>query len=117
MTGEIFAIFKGEFGLSAFLRRTSGDNVLGGRVAQDGGAELFVDKNAGLLLRCAVRERGQEALVDDLFGAGDLRRLRIAQGRLVAKHFGLERAAVIKRLNVEGTIVSSRHQAPPLSLR
>src|ERR1700733_4957147 len=117
VTREILAIFKVEFGLSAFLRRTGGDNALGGSVAQDGGTELFVDKNACLFSRYAVRKRGQEAFVDDLFGAGDLPRLRIAQGRLPAKQFGLERVAMIERQNVEGTIVSSRHQAAPLSLR
>ena len=114
---EILAIFEIEFVLPAFLRRASGGDVLGGGVAQNGGAELLVHQDAGLLLRHAAGERAMKAVVDHLLGAGDLGCLRIAQRRLPAEHFGLERAAMIEGQNIEWAIISSRHQAAPLSLR
>jgi carbon-monoxide dehydrogenase small subunit len=75
---EILAILEIEFVLSAFLRRASGDDIPGRGVAQDGGAKLLVDKDARLILRYAAGERCKKAIVDDSFGSGDLRRLRIA---------------------------------------
>jgi len=45
---KILAIFEVELVLPALLRRAGGDDALGGRVAQDGGAELLVHQDAGL---------------------------------------------------------------------
>jgi hypothetical protein len=76
--GEVLAILEVERVLSALLRRAGGDDALGGRIAQDGGAELLVHQDAGLFLGRASSERRQEAIVDDLLGASDFGCLRIA---------------------------------------
>ena len=57
MAREILAIFEVELVLPALLRRAGGDDTLGRRIAQDGGAELLVDQDAGLLLGHAAGER------------------------------------------------------------
>ena len=54
------------------------------RIAQDGGAELLVDQDAGLLLRHAAARR-LEAVVDHLLGGGDLGGLSRRQRRLPAE--------------------------------
>src|SRR6185369_6015016 len=117
MAREILAILEVELLLSALLRRAGGDDALGSGIAEDGGAELLVHQDAGLLLGRASGERRQQAVVDDLLGARDLGSLRIAQRRLPAEQPGLEGAAVIEGQNIERVVVPSRHQAAPLSLR
>src|SRR5262249_55796241 len=57
-TERVRAIFKVEFGLSAFLQRARSDDIPRLGVAQDRRTELFVDEDAGLLRRYAARERG-----------------------------------------------------------
>jgi hypothetical protein len=116
MARETLAIFEIELVLSALLRRAGGDDTLGGRIAQDRGAELLVHQDAGLFLGHAAGERRLEAIVDDLLGAGDFGCLRIAQGRLPAEQLGLERAAVVEGQNVQRAVIASGHQADPLSL-
>ena len=52
-------------------------------VAQDGGAELLVDQDAGLRLGHAGGDRGLEAVVDHLLGRGDLARSARRRARRV----------------------------------
>jgi hypothetical protein len=80
MAREILAIFEVELVLSALFRRTGGDDIPGRRIAQDGGAELFVHQNAGPSRWHASGQRRSEAVVDHLFGTGDVGGLRVAQG-------------------------------------
>ena len=117
MAREILAIFEIELLLPALFRRAGGDDILGGRLLKDRGAELFVHQDAGLFLGHSSDQRRLEAFVDDLLGAGDFGRLGIAERRLPAEQLGLEGAAVIERLNVERAVIPSRHQSDPLSLR
>ena len=117
MAREILAILEVELVLAALLGRTGGDDTLGRRIAQDRGAELLVDQDAGLVLGHAAGQRRAEAVIDDLLGAGDFGGLRVAERRLPAEQPALEGAAVIERLDVERPIVSPRHQALPFSLR
>jgi hypothetical protein len=78
MAREILAILEIELVLSALLGRAGGDDTPRNRIAQDRGAELLVHQDAGLLLRHASAERRAEAIVDNLLGAGDFGRLRLA---------------------------------------
>src|SRR5207253_4323716 len=114
VTHEIFAVLKVELVLSALLCRTGGGNALGGRVAQDRGAELLVDQDAGLSGGRAAGQRRPEAVIDDLLGAGDFGGLGTAERRLPAEQPALEGTAVIERQNIERPIVSPRHQAAAL---
>ena len=116
MAREILAIFEVELVLSALLRRTGRDDALGGRIAQDGSAELLVHQDAGLRRGRAARQRRLEAVVDHLLGAGDLGGLRVAQRRLPAEQLGLEGATVIERQDIERAIEPSSHQAGSLEL-
>src|SRR5204862_4932270 len=100
-----------------FLGRAGGDDAGGSRIPQDGGAELLVHQDAGLVLRRAGRECREEAVIDDPFGGGDFCGLRLAQRGLPAEHLRLKRAAMIERLDIEWTVISSRHQPPPFILR
>ena len=78
---------------------------------EDGGAELLVHQDAGLLLRHAALDRGLEAVVDDFLGGGDLGRLRGGQGALPAEHLLLERAAVVEGQDVQRLVESDGHDA------
>src|SRR6266852_5509623 len=70
--GEILAVLKIELFLSAFFGRARGCIAVHPRVMKDGCSELLVHQDAGLLLRYAGFEGRSEAVVDDLFGGGDL---------------------------------------------
>src|SRR5207302_1251852 len=70
MAGEILTILKVELLLAALLRRTGGGGALGGRVAQDRGAELLVDEDAGLGGGRAAGQRPPGAAINDLPGGG-----------------------------------------------
>ena len=59
----------------------------------------------------------EEAVIDDLLGAGDFGGLGVAERRLQTEQPALEGTAVIERLDVERPIVSPRHQALPFILR
>jgi hypothetical protein len=114
---EILAVLEVELVLSAFLGRTGGDDALGLRIAQDRGAELLVDQDAGLVGGRAAAQRRAEAVLDDLLGAGDFGGLRVAERRLETEKPALEGTAVIERLDVERPIVPARHQPFPFILR
>src|SRR5262249_51222944 len=113
MTREILAIFELEFFLAALLCRAGSDDALGLGIAQDSGAELLIDQDAGLVLGDAGRKCRLESVIDDPLGGGDLRGLRLAQWRFPIEELGLEGAAVVERQNVKGTGISTRHQRLP----
>src|SRR5262245_48470471 len=118
MARKGLAIFEVELVLAAFLGGTRGGEAVGLGVAQDGGPELLVGQHRGLVPGRAARQRGAEAVVDDLLGRGDLFRLVIAQRRLPVEQARLERAAMIERHEIERAIVAPRwHRVYPLSLR
>ncbi len=115
--GEVLAVLEIELVLPALLGGTGRGVAVFRGVAEDGGAELLVHQDAGLFLWHACGERRLEAVIDDPLGAGDFGCLRVAQRGLPAEQLGLEGAAMIERQNVQGAVISSRHQAAPLSLR
>ena len=73
--GELLAVLEVKLFLPAFLGGTSGVESVCRGVAQDGGAELLVDQDAGLFLGHAARDGRLEAVVDHLLGGGNLGRL------------------------------------------
>src|SRR5262252_2570244 len=94
--GEVIAVFELEFLLPALLDRGRERVTARGRVAKDGGPELLVHQDACLLLWRAGFDSGLEAVVNDLLGAGDLRRLLRGQILPPSEHLQLERGAMIK---------------------
>src|SRR5262245_29383672 len=98
--GEVIAVFELEFLLSTLLDGARERVTTSGRVAKDGGAELLVHQDACLLLWHAGFDSGLEAVVDDLLGAGDLRRLLRGQILPPSEHLQLERGAMIKGQDV-----------------
>ena len=69
---KIFAIFKVEILLAALLSRTGEGKTLLSRVAKNGRAKLLIHQDGGLLLRHAVRNGLQKAVVDHLLGRRNL---------------------------------------------
>jgi hypothetical protein len=57
------------------------------RVAQDRGAVLVVDEDAGRLARHVLGQREVQSVVDDLLAGGDCRRLFGGERRGEAEHF------------------------------
>jgi hypothetical protein len=117
MARKRLAIFEIEFVLAALLRRAGGDDAFGLGIAENGGAELFIDQDARLILWHTGVKGRFESLIDDPLGTGDLGGLCFAQRRPPTEQSGLERPAVVEGQNVERTVISTRHQAVPLSLR
>jgi len=72
---EFFAVLKIELFLSAFFGRARGCVRARLCVLQDRCAELFVDQDAGLILRYPGSKGSPEAIVDHLLARGDLDRL------------------------------------------
>src|SRR5262245_26537385 len=117
MPGEVIAVFEVELRLAALLGG-AGDGVPARRrIATDGGAELLVDEDAGLLRRDPGRDGVLEAVVDHLLGSRDLRGLLGAQRPFPAEHLGLERAPVVEGQDVQIPIESEAHRTTSLSLR
>ena len=112
MAGEVLAVLEVELVLPAFLRRTGSNDELGPGIAQDGGAELLVDQDARPVARRAAGQCREEAVVDDALGGRDLGRLGRAQRRLPAEQSGLERPAMVERLDIEGPVPAARHHDP-----
>src|SRR5262249_1190931 len=107
--GEVLAVLEIELVLAALLGRAGRDVAAAVGVAEDGGAELLIDQDARLLLRHPGSDGHLEALVDDLLGGGDLRRLRRRQRVLVAEQLRLERTAAIERQHVQPLIRANSH--------
>src|SRR5882672_3078673 len=103
---EVFAVFELELLLAALLDRVCELVTARGRVAKDGGAELLVHQDARLLLWRAGFDRGLEAVVDDLLGGGDLRRLLRGQILPPSEHFQFERGAMIKGQDVQWPVIA-----------
>src|SRR5205807_1113173 len=99
--GKILAVLEIELILSAFLGGTSDSKAVRFSLPQNRRAKLFVDQDTGLLSGYSLIDRRLEAVVDNLLRVGYLRRLFGRQRACPAKHAGLERAAVIKRQDIE----------------
>jgi hypothetical protein len=78
MAREILAVFKVEVLLTALLRWTGGDDVFRSCIAQDAGAELLVDQDAGLFFWQATGQGGAKSIIDDRLGAADFGCLLLA---------------------------------------
>src|SRR5262249_60294355 len=87
------------------------------RVAEDGGAELPVDQDAGLLLGYAGGDGAPEAVVDHPLRRRDLRRLLGIQGAFPPEHLGLEGPPVVEGQDVQVLIESDLHGATSRSRR
>ena len=96
MPRKVVAVLEVELVLPTLLRGGCSHVSVLGRILQNSGPELLVDEDAGALFGDSRRDGGLEAVVDHLFGGGDLRRLLCAQEPLPAEHPRLERAAMIK---------------------
>src|SRR5262245_25344450 len=104
--GEVIAVFELELLLSALLDGVCERVTARGRVAKDVGAELLVHQDACLLLWHAGFDSGLEAVVDDLLGARDLRRLLRGQILPPSEHLQLERGAMIEGKDVQGIVIA-----------
>ena len=71
MLGEFLTVLEIEFFLTALLSRASSCMAVRPGIAKNGTAELFINKNSGLLLRHASVESRLEAIIDYLLGGGD----------------------------------------------
>ena len=100
MLGEVLAVLKVELLLPAFLRRARGHVSPRCGIAKYGRAELLVHQDSGFLFGHASRDRRLEAVIDHLLGSSNLRPLLRSQRTLPAEHSRLERAAVVKGLDI-----------------
>src|SRR5437899_307911 len=100
----VVAVLEVELVLPALLRRRGGEKATRPRVAEDRGAELFVDEDSGARLRHATSDRGEEALVDDRLRRRDPRRLLGGERPLPAEETRLERPAVVEGEDVERSV-------------
>ena len=114
---EVLAVLEIELRLTALFGGARGRVSVRRRVAKDGGPELLVHQDAGLVFRNAASDGGQEAVVDDLLGGGDLRGLVGAERALPPEQLLRERAAVIEGHDVQRLVVADGHDGPPLALR
>src|SRR5262245_22123425 len=105
MPCEVVAILEVKLVLPALLRGGCGNVAMLGRILENGVPELLIDEDAGALLRHSAGDSGFEAVVDHLFGGGDLCGLFRAQGALPAKHPCLEGAAMVKGQDIQGEII------------
>mgnify|MGYP003694178497 CR=1 FL=1 len=117
MRGEVVAVLEIELRLPALLGGTRGHVPFGRGIAQDGGAELLVDEDAGPLLPNTGRDGAREAVIDHALGGRDLRRLVGGQRPFPAEHLGLERLAMVEGKDVEVAIVSEGHRTTSRSRR
>ena len=100
MPREIVVVFEVELVLAAFLGRRGRDEALGGRIAQDRRAELFVDQDASPIVRHAVGHGFEEAIVNDLLASGHVGGLLGRHRFVVAENFFAVGVAMIERQNV-----------------
>ena len=73
--GELLTVLEIELFLAALFNGAGRRVAVGRCVAKNGGAELFIHQDGGLLPGHAKGYGGFEAIVDHLLGSGDLRRL------------------------------------------
>src|SRR5206468_11638749 len=83
-------------------------------VAQEVGAELLIDQDAGGLARHAALQRRPQPVIDDPLAGGDRRGLFRSQGRGEAEQPLLERSAMIEGQDVERPVISNVHLKSPL---
>ena len=115
--GEIRAVFEVELLLPALFGGTGCCKPLRRGIAEDGGAELLVNQNAGFLLGHTSRQGRLKGVIDDLLGRSNLCRLLWAQRAGPAEHLRLEGSAVIEGQEVEGSSISSSGHPFSLSFR
>ena len=117
VSSEVLAVLEVEVLLATLLRRGGEGEALGCRIPENGRSELLIHEDAGLGFGDAGGKRALEAVVDDLFGGGNLRRLRGIKGALPAEHFRLEAPPVVERQNVKGRVIAANHVEAPFSFR
>src|SRR5439155_4042725 len=100
----VVAVLEIELVLAALLRRGGGEQGTRPRVAEDRGAELFVDEDTGVRFRHAAGDGGEEALVDDRLRRRDPIRLLRGERALPSEEARLEGPAVVERENVERSV-------------
>src|SRR5579864_8639773 len=76
---------------------------------QDGGAELLIHQDGGVLLWRPACDTGLKTVVDHLFGIGDFSRLHGAQRSFPAEHLRLEGFALIEGQDVQGLVETDAH--------
>src|SRR2546422_865971 len=86
----VVAVLEVELVLAALLRRDGGEKATRPRVAEDHGAELFVDEDTGARFRHATSDGGEETLVDDRLRRRDPLRLLGGERALPAAEARLE---------------------------
>src|SRR5277367_6327400 len=79
------------------------------RLPRHGGAELLVDEHAGDRRVGAVAHRLEHALIDQVLGIGDDRRLLGVGLALDSEELLLERAAVVECEDVELLVIAKCH--------
>ena len=77
VAGEVLSVLENELLFPAFFNGAGDRVTVLGTIPQDGGAELFVHEDGGVLLWHRIFDRGQEGVVDHLLGGGDLRCLPV----------------------------------------
>ncbi len=107
-SGKILAIFKIELILSALLTAMAKVKSSLCRLMQNCRAKLFIDKDGRLLFRHTICNGLLKTVVDHLLRSSNLRRLRIRERTLPAKHLRLERTTMIKGKNVKRLAKSAR---------
>src|SRR5207244_12119503 len=100
----VVAVLEVELVLAALLRRGGGEKGTRPRVAEDRGAELFVDEETGVRFRHAAGDGGEEALGDGCLRRRDSLRLLGGERALPAEEARLEGPAVVERENVERSV-------------
>lgn len=117
MPGKIRAVLEIKLILSALLSWACGSVAVRRCVTQDGGTELLVHEDPGLLFWHAGRDGRLETVVDHLLSRSDLRGLCGVQVTVPAEHFRLERAAMVERQNVEWSFEADGSHAEPFIFR
>src|SRR5262249_8999620 len=90
MRSEVLTVLKLELFLPALFGRTRRRETVCRGIAQDSRAKLFVNEDAGLLLRDSGIERGLKTVVDHFLRGGNFLGLRIGQGLVPPEHLDLE---------------------------
>src|SRR5260370_23351087 len=107
--GKILAILEIKLVLSTFFGWTRGYVTLRRRMVEDRCAELLIYQNARLLFLYTGGNRGLKTLIDHLLSGSNFSCLLRSQFALPAEHLRLERAAVIKGLNVQRFVEPHAH--------
>ncbi len=98
-----------EFVLAGFFEGHGGDVAAAAGVLEDGGAEVFVDEEAGVCGGDAGVEGGFETVVDDRLAVGDVLGSSGGERFVVAEDLGFVGVAVVEGQDVERLGVAGEH--------